>query len=128
MQYLTVTLLSLLAALTTAAPTKRDTYYGVGLELHLQENGKTIAEPAPVQLNTLTALGDAQYPATAYEIVFDGSASNIDVNSVECRAYKDAAGVVPGSAPFTKANPAELATPNNPVEVGSVLCYVVETE
>jgi hypothetical protein len=41
---------------------------------------------------------------------------------VECRAYKDFAGVQPGSAVFTVDKPAYLTT--NLVEVGSILCYI----
>lgn len=41
------------------------------------------------------------------------------------QAYKDKAGVIPGSAPFTYTSPAYLST--NLVEVDSVLCYIVET-
>ncbi|KAI9709689.1 MAG: hypothetical protein M1820_003091 [Bogoriella megaspora] len=126
MQYLTL-LTTLLAAAASAAPTtvKRQQYYGISLSFHQEVNGEVIAEPAPVEINTLTRI----YDATAFEIVFDGSYSGLteaQFNAVECRAYKDAEGLVPGSATFSAKNPAELATPNNPVEINAVLCYVTE--
>ncbi|KAF2235497.1 hypothetical protein EV356DRAFT_566382 [Viridothelium virens] len=122
MQYFTIAA-TLLAAVVSAAPTTKrdDVYREVGLSFRsLGPNGEIIGEPAPLQLYTLTNVDNT----SAYEIIFDGSSSNIDINTVECQAYKDADGTQIGSAPFTLASPAELATPNNPVEVGSVVCYV----
>lgn len=126
--YTTAFLTTLLAALATAAPAtninaRDDTYYGIGISIRTTDafTQPPVYEPSPVQLNVLTTL----YKTSASEIKFDigATTSNVDVNSVECRAYKDAAGVVPGSAPFTAKTPAELST--NLVEVGSVLCYIV---
>ena len=80
-----------------------------------------IYEPAPIEINKLTSL----HKAEASELIFDsGVAINVDINKVECRAYKDVLGLVPGSAPFTNAQPAELST--SFVEIGSVLCYITE--
>lgn len=45
---------------------------------------------------------------------------------MECRAYKDANGLQPASAPFDVESPALLST--NLVDIGSMVCYVVETE
>jgi hypothetical protein len=50
----------------------------------------------------------------------------VNISTVECRAYKDAAGTQPGSAPFNVTNPALLST--NLVDIGSILCYIVSTE
>jgi hypothetical protein len=126
MQYLALTtaLLAAVSSVSASPLSKRDdTFYEVGLAFYTEQvNGVPVSEPSPVQMNKLAVTPDL----TAYEIHFDGSSSNVDINKVECRAYKDAAGVVPGSAPFTLASPALLATPNNPVVVGSVLCYVTE--
>ena len=110
------------AALATAAPamTKRDdAYYGVSLFQYI----RNYRSPIPIEINTLTAFTNL----SAYELSFDtGAAINVDINAVECRAYKDAAGVVAGSLPFNVTTPALLATPNNPVQIGSILCYIVE--
>jgi len=51
------------------------------------------------------------------------SGVNVDANAVECRAYRDRKGLVPGSAPFTVEEPARIST--NIATEGSVLCYVV---
>ncbi|KAF2705095.1 hypothetical protein K504DRAFT_460865 [Pleomassaria siparia CBS 279.74] len=48
------------------------------------------------------------------------TATDIDINTIVCQAYKDQDGKVKGSAEFTFANPALIAT--NPVQEGSVLC------
>jgi hypothetical protein len=116
-------LLASASAITAfATPIKRETYYGVGVHFELKfADGTPYYEPSPIEINKLT-----QINATGvYSIGLDKTASNVNVDSIECRAYKDAAGVVPGSAPFTKANPALLSTTR--VEVGSILCYVTET-
>lgn len=124
--YTSTLLTTILATLAAAAPsnppnTRRATYHGVSLSLRITDAFTQPAEyePAPVEINVLTNLGNT----SASEIKFDGSSSNVDINSVECRAYKDAEGQIPGSAPFTLKSPAELST--NLVEVGSVLCYIV---
>lgn len=51
------------------------------------------------------------------------SADGVDITKVECQAFKDAEGKVPGSAKFTSSKPALIAT--NPVQEGSVKCDVV---
>ncbi|ORY08192.1 hypothetical protein BCR34DRAFT_570044 [Clohesyomyces aquaticus] len=48
------------------------------------------------------------------------SASGVDVTSLTCRAYKDAAGTDPGSAFFNSTTDALIAT--NPVQEGSIRC------
>lgn len=122
-----LTILSLgLAATALAVPTKRDTpdstYHGVSLGLVTSAPGEPKAEsPAPVEINVLTSLNDF----SCYSIEFQTSVHpNVDVSKVECRAYKDAEGQIPASAPFNYQSPAELST--NLVTVGSVLCYIVE--
>lgn len=97
-------------------------YYGVGLEFEMHfpsPDNRPYYEPSPVEINQLT-----QINATGvYSISLDKTASNVNIDQVECRAYKDADGVVPGSAPFSKAHPALVSTTG--VEIGSVLCYIV---
>lgn len=115
-----------LAALVVAAPTslkRQSKYYGISINVNAVPSGQpAVYEPAPVEINKLTSLGNN---TSASELVFDhGVAINVDLDKVECRAYKDQDGVVPGSAPFTNARPAELST--NLVAVGSILCYIVE--
>jgi len=114
------------AALAVAAPAtlKRaaTTTYSISINVKTTGLGQTAAyKTVVVPINVLTSLN-----IEATEIIFvAGSAVGVDIDSIECRAYKDAAGVVPGSAPFTDATPAQLST--NLVEVGSVLCYVTES-
>ncbi|KAF2682394.1 hypothetical protein K458DRAFT_488648 [Lentithecium fluviatile CBS 122367] len=52
------------------------------------------------------------------------SATDADVTKVECQAFKDAEGKDPGSAKFTQAKPALIAT--NPVQEGSIKCILVD--
>lgn len=118
----------LLATIAAAAPATKlaardDTYYGVSINANVADSFSTpVYEPCPVQINVLTTTTDL----SASELVFDaGVAINVDLSSVECRAYKDAAGTVPGSDPFTLAQPAALST--NLVSVGSILCYITES-
>jgi len=127
----TSTILTLaLAALTTALPTQKrqadDKYYGVSLYAHNTfTSGQEYTSPIPIEINKLTQTTNM----STFKLSFDkGVHINVDINAIECRAYKDAAGVVPGSAPFTVDSPALLSTPGNPVVVNSILCYVTETE
>lgn len=126
--YTTTLLTAVLATLAAAAPAtnnlaaRDDTYYGVSLRVRTTDafTKPAVYGPAPIEINKLTSLGNV----SASELSFDPSiAINVDIDQIECRAYKDAAGVIPGSAPFNVKTPAELST--NLVEVGSVLCYVV---
>ncbi|KAH9822094.1 extracellular protein 59-1 [Teratosphaeria destructans] len=119
-----------LATLAFAAPTslqnKRDTrYHGVSINVNAAPLGQTpVLEPAPCEINVLTSLGNN---TQASELIFDrGVAVNVNLASVECRAYKDNAGLIPGSAPFTNASKAVLST--EVVTVGSILCYVTEAK
>ncbi|KAK4616127.1 Ecp59-1 [Fulvia fulva] len=121
--YTTALLTLALAALSTATPlSRRDQYYGVSLAVNTNPAGQPeTASPAPIELNVLTSLGGV----SASKLTIDpniGPFGGLDINSIECRAYKDAAGVVPGSKAFHVNEPAVLST--NVVEVGSVLCYV----
>lgn len=50
------------------------------------------------------------------------NSSSVDVNSLACRAYRDAAGQQPGSAVFTFSNPALIGT--NPRQIASIRCDV----
>lgn len=125
----TTLLTTLFAVLTAAGPiiprqsNESSTYYGVGLEFQLRfPDGTPYYEPSPVELNQLT-----QVPVSGlYQISLDPKASNVDVDAVECRAYRDAAGVVPGSAPFSREHPALISTTGG--SVASVLCYVTGQE
>ncbi|KAI9052308.1 hypothetical protein LZ554_003662 [Drepanopeziza brunnea f. sp. 'monogermtubi'] len=125
---LTTFLTSMLAitGLTLAAPRRRDTYYGVSLELQTSSgtDPNHVFGPAPVELNKLTALGGAEGVSVSRILIDANVHPNIpDINQVECRGYKDAAGITPGTAPFSVASPAEVST--NLATVSSVLCYVV---
>ncbi|KAK5137742.1 hypothetical protein LTR08_007313 [Meristemomyces frigidus] len=115
-----------LASLAVAAPvTKRDTYYGINLNFvtsaSTSEYNPTYSSQ-PIELNVLT-----QFAISVSAIEFDDnfSGTNIDLGKVECRAFKDAAGLIPASLPFDLYHSAALST--NLVEVASVLCYAAET-
>jgi hypothetical protein len=79
-----------------------------------------------IQVNKLTLLGVGGDTGgiRASAISITSATPDLDVNTIECRAYQDADGVVPGSAPFTVKNPALLST--QIVNESAVLCYVVE--
>lgn len=127
--YTTTLLAGLLATLASAAPSLHLTarqedsvYHGVSLRIRTTDafTQPPVYEPAPVEIAKLTSLGNV----SCSEISLDPNiAINVPIKQVECRAYKDMDGVVPGSAKFNVDTPAELTT--NLVEIGSVLCYVV---
>lgn len=92
---------------------------------------------ANVKLSTTECL---QYtPLEQFNVKLDGEATSTslpsvcglmivsadegtDINSIQCQAFKDAAGTVPGSKVFTVADPALIAT--NPVQIAAVRCSV----
>lgn len=78
----------------------------------------------PIQVNKLALLDGEAGGLRASAINITSVTSDLDINTIECRAYQDTDGVVPGSAPFTVKNPAMLST--QIVNESSVLCYVVE--
>lgn len=109
------------AALAIAAPTEK--YHGVSLRVRTTDasTAPAVYSPAPVEINHLTSL----HGVHASQISFDGIAPNVDINKVECRAYRDVEGLVPLGGPFTNEGPGEVGR-GALVEVGSVICYVVE--
>ncbi|KAI9692438.1 MAG: hypothetical protein M1822_006669 [Bathelium mastoideum] len=79
--------------------------------------------PVAIPLANLAVLPGA--PVSASSLRIDNTTTtDFDLANVECRAYKDEAGVQPGSAPFTLAQEALLST--NLGSVSSVLCYLTE--
>jgi hypothetical protein len=127
---LTTSILAL-TSLSLAAPLQarqvEKPYYGVSIGVITSpgmDANKTL-EPAPVEINKLTRChGDAGQGCSASElIVQNGTAANVNIDSIECRAYKDFAGVVPGSAPFNVSSPALIST--NLATISSILCYIV---
>lgn len=122
-------LTTVFATLALAAPTLRrddQKYYGISLYINVHPLPDTpLNEPAPMELNVLNSNFAAGNGTLASQISFDpGVHFNIpDLDRVECRAYKDAHGTVPGSVPFTAKMPAVLSA-TGVERVGSVLCYV----
>lgn len=57
---------------------------------------------------------------TALQLI---DSSQLPPSDVECRMYKDANALNPGSAPFSGHNKALIST--NTVSVGSIACYVI---
>jgi len=117
-------LAALSAAAPAAAPKRASTpHYDVTLQVRLDapvNGGPAVYESKPVAINLLTSFGNG----TSASQIRITNATNVNIDRVECRAFKDAAGVVPGSAAFTKADFAFLST--NVVSIESVLCYVTE--
>lgn len=124
--------LAVIAGLASAAPTPtstpQDQYYGVsvGVVVSPGTDSTKVVEPVPVELNVLALCGGGDDVCAVSElIVQNGTASaGLGIDSIECRGYKDAAGVVPGSAPFNVSAPALVST--NLATISSILCYVVE--
>jgi hypothetical protein len=120
----------LITSLATAVPTPqpRATYHGIsiGVVVSSDMEPSKIIEPSPVEINKLTPCHDDANNGCSVSqlIVQKDTANNVDENAVECRGYKDFEGLVPGSAPFSVAKPADVST--NLGTVGSFLCYVVE--
>ncbi|KUJ20023.1 uncharacterized protein LY89DRAFT_468805 [Mollisia scopiformis] len=120
-----------IASIAAASPTRRDTYYAVSVNVITSPglDPNKVSEPAPIAINQLTAINcdSTGTGCASSELILDPSiAINVDINTVECRAYKDAAGVEPGSLPFNVSTPAELST--NLGSISSILCYIVETD
>ncbi len=122
-----------IAGLTSARPTiplaRDDTpYYGVSVGVITSPglDPNEVLEPAPVQLNVLTICNgeNGEGCSVSKLILQSGTASGgLDEDTIECRGYKDFAGVEPGSAPFNVSSPALIST--NLATISSILCYIV---
>jgi hypothetical protein len=127
-----LTLTSLISATPTPAPASRDQYYGISVAYVVSPgtSPQKVIKPGPIELNKL---GVCQGNITAGEcdvselaIQNSTASGGLNISAVECRAYKDKAGVVPGSATFRVGKPALIST--NLVTIGGILCYVVELD
>lgn len=123
---LTTLLLStstLASPLTARQTTSSTPYHGISLHVDTNPPGEPeTASPAPIEIAVLAPFSSG---VKASKLTFDtGVAINVDINTVECRAYKDAEGLEVLSGPFDVREPAVLSQ-TGVVEVGSVLCYVV---
>lgn len=119
-----MTALAALGSFASAGPARRADTHSVTLNVivgALSQN-PPVSTQASVEINVLTPLGDDGISATSLELSEAGH-TNVDITKVECRAFMDAAGQKPGSAPFNYKTRANLAT--HKVTVGSVLCYLV---
>jgi hypothetical protein len=100
---------------------------GLTIELnnHALLSGPAVNTSFPVAINHLKVLPNN---TEGSELAFkpNSAVGGIDITAVECHAYKDAEGLVPGSLAFNSTKPALLST--NIVSIGSVLCYVVEKQ
>src|SRR6266536_3507481 len=111
-----ITSLLAVAGLAAAAPAMRSggTYHGVSLEVQTSSglDPNHVIEPAPIEINVLTACngGNGQGCSVSKISIDPRIAINVDINSVECRAYKDFEGQEPGSAPFSVKSPAQIST------------------
>ncbi|KXL47485.1 hypothetical protein M433DRAFT_3277 [Acidomyces richmondensis BFW] len=125
--FLVVYTLAILAAFSRAAPTltkdNHKAYYGITVDINTSSLSQTpVHETVPVQINALTSLGTSTFGSKLQ--IDSSSAQNVVLSSVECRAFKDQAGVVPGSLPFTFSQLVQLST--DAVRIQSVLCYITE--
>ena len=120
---LLLTTSTLAVPLTTRQTTSFTPYHGISLHVDTNPPGEPeTASPAPVEIAVLTPFSSG---VKASKLTFDtGVAINVDINYVECRAYKDAEGLEVLGGAFSLREPAVLST-TGVVEVGSVLCYVV---
>lgn len=89
--YTSPLLLAFLTALSSAAPAsekREEPYHFVSISVidGGVSHNPPIASPAPCEINKLTALGANGVPATGLR--FDGASANVDIDSVECRAFK----------------------------------------
>lgn len=123
---------SLISATPTPKPAARDQYYGVSVAYVVSPgtSPQKVIEPGPIELNKLgvcygnIAAGDCDVSELAIQ---NGTASGgLNIIAIECRAYKDKSGVVPGSATFRLGKPALIST--NLATIGGILCYVVELD
>jgi hypothetical protein len=127
-----VILTSLLAAanIIVARPASRQTTYDVSIAAVISSglDPAVVEEIFPVQINILTACfeNNTQGCSVSSLRLQPNSSTNVNENAIECRAYKDTAGVIPGSAPFNLTSPALIST--NLATISTLLCYVVEVD
>ena len=119
------TLLATATTITSAAPTKRDkVYHGISLWWITDiPDSRYIRSPGPIEINNLVDVSGS----SASSLAFSTTAVNINIDSVQCRAFQDAEGVVLLGRPFNSKTPLFLSA-TELVPVGSVLCYVVTDE
>ena len=77
----------------------------------------------PLDLGVLADFGTGAN--NTVKIIFDHT-FGVDIHTVECRAYKDNAGVVALGKPFNYKTPWEQG--GEAVNIGAVLCYTVSEE
>ncbi|EME85012.1 uncharacterized protein MYCFIDRAFT_173883 [Pseudocercospora fijiensis CIRAD86] len=79
-------------------------YHGISLHVNTNSNGTIpTRSPAPVEINNLTSLSGI----TATALTFDQKIHiNVDLDTVECRAFADDDGLIPAGGPFTNRQPA----------------------
>lgn len=80
-------------------------------------------EQFKIELNTQEAVPKFLSSVCGLEII--SASSDFYLKDIQCQAFKDAEGTVPGSAIFTYDEPANIAT--NPVQEQSILCVVSVT-
>lgn len=105
--------------MATSPPNEPSQYHGISLHIDTNALGQLeTSSPAPIEINKLANLGGI----SASKLSFDTTvAINVDLGTIECRAFKDMDGMEPASTPFALKRPAIT----NFTNVGSVLCYVV---
>jgi hypothetical protein len=127
-----VILTSLLAAVNiiVARPASRQTTYDVSIAAVISSglDPTVVEEIFPVKINILTACfeNNTQGCSVSSLHLQPNSSTNVNESAIECRAYQDTAGVIPGSAPFNLTSPALIST--NLATISTILCYVVEVD
>ncbi|KAM5353735.1 hypothetical protein ACJ41O_000385 [Fusarium nematophilum] len=110
-----------LASTAAALPnTPRDTVTAVANVYAVNNSTK---EPVEIPFGRLTHFDLSITELQLYDVTIDIlGIPPPGVDAVTCQMYKDVYGIRPGSAEFTKDEPALIST--NPVDFGWVLCYV----
>jgi hypothetical protein len=113
-----------LASTASAAPAARDTSSAVANVVAVNGFGSSQSKtPVKIPFGKLThydlSITGLQLKSVTVNVP---GATAPDVNKITCQMYKDQYGIQPGSAEFTKAKEALIAT--NAVQFGWVLCYV----
>jgi len=128
--FTTLVTLALSTTLATASPLTTRSRQPPFITLRLQTSygldQNHVYTNVTIPINTLSSLEpcDTGNGCALSEMVILSTLNTGDlpISQFECRGYKDAAGLSPGSAPFTVKNPAEVST--NLGTERAVLCYV----
>jgi hypothetical protein len=110
------------AICTSAAPTGDNSASPARLQIIATTSGfdeQVRTTILPVQLFTFN-----QYPNLSVTKLQLVQGQEIPEDRIECRAYQDSRGLLPGGLPFSGQTVAYLST--NKVAIGGILCYPIK--